>query len=234
MSNQQKVLIVEDDESIVEALRYTFEKEGYLVYAALDGEDALNKVSYASPHLVILDIMLPKLDGIEVCRILRRESEVPIIMLSAKTDEADRIVGLEMGADDYMTKPFSMRELVARVRARLRRSMTTRQPELPSIQHETFVSQDIEIDLRSYTAKRNGAPLELKPKEFELLVMLIKNRGRVCTRDFILDEIWGNNFRGSEHTLAVHIRWLREKIEADPGNPVRIITIRGVGYRFEK
>jgi DNA-binding response OmpR family regulator len=177
----------------------------------------------------VLDLMLPRMDGLEVCRILRRETAVPIIVLTAKGEEVDKVVGLEIGADDYVTKPFGMRELLARVRALLRRAARP-----PATNEEESVSLgDLEIDLRSRVASRSGRALPLRPKEYELLAFLARNRGRAFTRDQILNQVWGYDFAGETRTVDVHVRWLREKIEREPSKPTRLITVRGTGYRFE-
>ena len=228
----QKVLVVEDEENIVEALRYNLEREGYAVLTAMDGEKGLELARGSNPDLIILDVMLPRLDGFEVCRILRRDVNTPILMLTAKGEEVDRIVGLELGADDYVTKPFSMRELLARVRAMLRRSRMTSET-LFSTGVESYTAGDLEVDLSSHTARLGAATLNLKPREFDLLALLVSNKGRAITRDQILERLWGYDYIGDTRTVDVHVRWLREKIEAEPGSPKRIITIRGVGYRFE-
>ncbi len=228
----QKVLVVEDEENIVEALRYNLEREGYAVLTAMDGENGLELATGSNPDLIILDVMLPRLDGFEVCRILRRDVNTPILMLTAKGEEVDRIVRLELGADDYVTKPFSMRELLARVRAMLRRSRMTSET-LFSTGVESYTAGDLEVDLSSHTARLGSVTLDLKPREFDLLTLLVSNRGRAITRDQILERLWGYDYIGDTRTVDVHVRWLREKIEAEPGSPKRIITIRGVGYRFE-
>ncbi len=228
----QKVLVVEDEENLVEALRYNLEREGYAVLTAMDGEKGLELARGSNPDLIILDVMLPRLDGFEVCRILRRDVNTPILMLTAKGEEVDRIVRLELGADDYVTKPFSMRELLARVRAMLRRSRMTSET-LFSTGVESYTAGDLEVDLSSHTARLGSVTLDLKPREFDLLTLLVSNRGRAITRDQILERLWGYDYIGDTRTVDVHVRWLREKIEAEPGSPKRIITIRGVGYRFE-
>ena len=228
----QKVLVVEDEENIVEALRYNLEREGYAVLTAMDGEKGLELARGSNPDLIILDVMLPRLDGFEVCRILHRDVNTPILMLTAKGEEVDRIVGLELGADDYVTKPFSMRELLAWVRAMLRRSRMTSET-LFSTGVESYTAGDLEVDLSSHTARLGAATLNLKPREFDLLALLVSNKGRAITRDQILERLWGYDYIGDTRTVDVHVRWLREKIEAEPGSPKRIITIRGVGYRFE-
>jgi DNA-binding response OmpR family regulator len=231
---QKSVLIVEDEENILETLRYNFEREGYSVHTASDGGIGLELARAHHPDIVILDVMLPGMDGFEVCRILRRETDVPILMLTAKGEEIDRVVGLELGADDYVTKPFSMRELAARVRNMLRRSQAALESGgTADGASEVIVSNNLRIDITGHTATLNGQPLDMKPREYELLAMLASNRGRAYTRDQILERLWGYDYVGDTRTVDVHIRWLREKIEPDPGKPVRIVTIRGVGYRFD-
>ncbi|MDA1347830.1 MAG: response regulator transcription factor [Chloroflexi bacterium] len=220
------VLIVEDEENLAEALRYNLEREGYNVLTARDGDSGVSTSRRAKPDLVLLDVMLPKLDGFEVCRILRRETSTPIIMLTARGEEVDRIVGLELGADDYVTKPFSMRELLVRIRNILRRSGPTEAPE-------RLRAGSLDVNLNSYTATLEGRQLELKPKEFGLLALLMGNRGRALTRDQILKRLWGYDFVGDGRTVDVHVRWLREKIEAEPSKPKLIATVRGIGYRFD-
>ncbi len=226
------VLVVEDEKNILDTLRYNLEREGYAVDTAIDGEQALNAARASSPDLVILDVMLPRLDGFEVCRILRSESDVPILMLTARGEEIDRVVGLELGADDYVTKPFSVRELMVRVRNLLRRARLSDNSSEPN-RSDIIRSGNIEIDTTSHIARRDGVELELKPREFDLLALLAGNKARVFTRDQILDRLWGHNYYGDSRTVDVHIRWLREKIEPEPSRPVRIVTIRGVGYRFD-
>ena len=226
------VLIVEDEENLLEALRYNLEHEGYQVRTASDGERGLELARKGPVDLVILDIMLPRLDGLEICRILRRETTVPILILTAKGEEVDRVVGLELGADDYVTKPFSMRELLARVRAMLRRADLVKDGAFGTPPAERVQAGDLVVDLAGHTATLRGAPLELRPREFELLALLMSNRGRALTRDQILERLWGHDYVGDTRTVDVHVRWIREKIEPEPSSPKRIITIRGVGYRF--
>ena len=228
MTNRS-VLVVEDEENLVEALRYNLEHEGYAVLTAPDGGSGLETARAALPDLVILDVMLPNLDGLEVCRILRRETDVPILMLTAKGEEIDRVVGLEIGADDYVTKPFSMRELMARVRAMLRRPRKSASARMA----EPLRAGSLAVDVDAHQASLNGKELRLKPREFDLLALFMRNPGRAFTRDQILEQLWGHDYIGDVRTVDVHVRWLREKIEADPSTPARIITIRGVGYRFE-
>jgi DNA-binding response OmpR family regulator len=225
------VLVVDDEPVLADTIRYNLRREGYEVQVAGDGQEALRIAQAAAPDLVVLDLMLPGLDGLEVCRLLRRESTVPILMLTAKDDEVDKIVGLEVGADDYMTKPFSMRELLARVRAMLRRSRMQQTPSQPDAELPVR-SGDLEADSLQRKITLRDEVLQLKPKEFDLLVYLMQHRGRVLTRDQLLEKVWGYTFGGDTRTVDVHIRWLREKIEQDPGNPRRLETVRGVGYRF--
>lgn len=227
------VLVVEDEENLLEALRYNLEREGYAVNTAIDGEQALLSARDSAPDLVILDVMLPQLDGFEICRILRRRSDVPILMLTARGEEIDRVVGLELGADDYVTKPFSIRELMARVRNLLRRSHRAPSATDDASPADILRSGDLEIDSVSHIVRLNGELLELKPREFDLLALLAKNKARAFTRDQILERLWGHDYYGDSRTVDVHIRWLREKIEPQPSKPVRIVTIRGVGYRFD-
>lgn len=230
------VLVIEDEENLVEVLRYNLEREGYRVLSAHDGAQGLETARRDRPDLVILDVMLPSMDGLEICRILRRESPVPILMLTARGEEIDRVVGLELGADDYLTKPFSLRELMARVRGMLRRSRAGSDADaldsLPAQQHWIKVG-DLEIDLLRHEATLKGKPLSLKPREFDLLSLLASHRGRAFTREQILERVWGHDFYGETRTVDVHIRWIREKIQSYPDCPQRIITIRGVGYRLE-
>lgn len=227
-----KVLVVEDEENLLEALKYNLERDGYTALTASDGERGLTLARQHRPDLVILDIMLPQLDGLEVCRILRRESDMPIIMLTARGEEVDRVVGLELGADDYITKPFSMRELLARLRTVLRRTRSAGHGEpLPS--REVLTSGDLVVDLASHTVTLAGRELEMKPREFDLLALLVANKGRAFTRDQVLERLWGQDYIGDTRTVDVHIRWIRQKLETVPGSPNRIVTIRGVGYRFQ-
>lgn len=221
------VLVIEDEPTLVATLRYNLEREGYLVLTATDGEAGLSLARTKKPDLVILDLMLPGMSGLEIVRLLRRESSVPVLMLTAKAEETDKVVGLELGADDYVTKPFSMRELLARVRAQLRRA------EMPPEAAEVLTAGDLEVDLRSRQARRKGRELQMKPKEFDLLAHLMKNRGRAFTREQLLDQVWGYEYAGDTRTVDVHVSWLRQKIEDVPAKPTRLITVRGTGYRFD-
>jgi len=224
----KKVLVVDDEPTLVATLKYNLEREGYRVITAADGESGLSAARANRPDLILLDLLLPVMDGLEVCRVLRRETTTPILMLTAKTDEIDKVVGLELGADDYVTKPFGMRELLARVRALLRRAEAA-----PPAEVEVLLAGDLQVDLRRMEASKDGRTLVLKPKELDLLAFFLRNRGRAFTRDQILNQVWGYDFVGDTRTVDVHIRWLRQKIEDRPAGPCRLITVRGVGYRFE-
>jgi DNA-binding response OmpR family regulator len=231
-----RILVVEDDLTLLETLEYNLRSEGYEIITAADGLTALEVAREEQPDLIVLDLMLPRLDGFEVCRILRPETSVPILMLTARTDEVDRVVGLEVGADDYLTKPFSMRELVARVKALLRRVRLIRE-EIASEQGtpgtEQLIFGDLIIDLDRREVQVRGESLRLKPKEFELLVFLARHPGMALSREMLLERVWGWDYGGGSRTVDVHVRWLREKVESDPANPERIVTVRGVGYCFE-
>lgn len=223
----RKILIADDEPNLVATLKFNLEKEGYGVLTAEDGEQAVSSVRQYHPDLLVLDLMLPRLSGMEVCRIVRRESSLPIIMLTAKTDEVDRVLGLEIGADDYVTKPFSIKELIARVRAQLRRAS-----ESPIQVSEVISAGEVQLDAGKRQVTRNGAIVELRPKEFDLLHVLMRNRGRVLTRNQLLEAVWGYAAYGQTRTVDVHVGRVREHIEEDPAHPARIITVRGVGYRF--
>lgn len=234
-SMNEKVLVVEDETAIRETITYNLTRQGYIVDTAGDGQTALRKARQLHPDLILLDIMLPQLDGFEVCRILRNEMNVPILMLTARDDETDRVVGLEIGADDYITKPFSMRELMARVKAQLRRVRIDHSEYEAAGTPETRILTfgDLEVDVTRVEIRRNGDALPLKPKEYELMLFLAKHQGEALTRETILEKVWGWDYIGVSRTVDVHVRWLREKIEVDPANPTRIVTVRGSGYRFE-
>jgi two-component system, OmpR family, response regulator len=226
-----KVLIVEDDPNLLEAVKYNLRKDGYDVVTAGDGEIALEVARREKPGLIILDIMLPKLSGFEVCRILRQEMTIPVLMLTARVDETDKIVGLEIGADDYMTKPFSMRELMARTRAMLRRAKMTEPPKAAGT--ASIKIGDIKVDIARHHASLSGQALELSPKEFDLLAFLARNKGLVFNREQLLEKVWGYDFAGDTRTVDVHIRWLRQKIETDAAKPRYLLTVRGTGYKLE-
>jgi DNA-binding response OmpR family regulator len=230
----EKILIVEDEESLSETLSYNLERQGYVVETAAEGHLALEMARTINPDLIIMDIMLPGIDGMEITRILRKESGVPILMLTAQGDEIDRVLGLELGADDYMPKPFSMRELIARVKALLRRVQIDRENQNgDQLVQTTLVYGNLEVDERKHEVRLDGEALRLKPKEYDLLLHLVRNKGQVLPRNLILERVWGWDFAGGTRTVDVHIRWLREKIETDPTTPTRIITVHGVGYRFD-
>jgi DNA-binding response OmpR family regulator len=232
----EKILVVEDEISLQETLIYTLSNQGYDVHAVGDGKTALDAARRYCPDLILLDLMLPVLDGFEVCRILRREMSVPILMLTARDGEIDRVLGLEMGADDYLTKPFSMRELLARVKALLRRvKLDLGDMPLNGVapQKGTIDFGNFRMDFSRRELTRAGEMVSLKPKEFNLLAFLASHNGQVLTREVLLDRVWGWDFRGGSRTVDVHVRWLREKIEADPSNPRHLITVRGIGYRFD-
>lgn len=232
-----KVLIVEDETALRETISYNLKRDGYEVKAVSDGRTALEIARQIKPDLILLDIMLPEVDGLEVCRILRQEMLTPIIMLTARDDEIDRVVGLEIGADDYLTKPFSMRELMARVKAQLRRSQLLREEhrksDLEEKTYEKFVFKDLVINITRREVTLVGEPLALSPQEFDLLLFFAEHKGQMLSRQFILERVWGWDFIGGSRTVDVHVRWLRQKIEDDPRKPTRIVTVRGGGYRFE-
>ncbi len=226
-----KILVVEDEENIREAVVYSLSQEGFDVYSANDGEEGLNKAKSLNPDLVLLDVMLPKLDGFEVCRMIRKDLDLPVFMLSAKGEEIDRVVGLELGADDYITKPFSMRELVVRIRNMLKRSSNLSSSTLSD--DELIIIGNLSIDTKSHRVKIDNQEINLKPREFELLYLLASNQGKALSRHQILEKLWGHRYIGDIRTVDVHVRWIREKIEDDPSSPSRLVTIRGIGYRFD-
>jgi DNA-binding response OmpR family regulator len=226
MSEGAGVLLVEDDANLRQTLALNLRAEGYRVLEAEDGETGLASARTDKPDLVVLDVMLPRLDGLTVCRILRRESGVPIILLTARGAEADRIIGLETGADDYIVKPFSLGEFLARVRAALRRGAAS-QPG------DVLTAEDLRLDLAARRATRAGRPIGLTPREFDLLALLMRHRGAVMSRGLLLARLWGDDYVGDDRTVDVHIHWLRQKLEKDPAQPELIQTVRGVGYRFE-
>lgn len=223
----EKILVVDDEAMLVEGLTFALEQEGYTVAAAYDGQEALDKARAEKPNLIVLDLMLPKISGLDVCRVLRRETNVPILMLTAKGEEMDKVVGLELGADDYMVKPFGIHELIARVRALLRRAAA------PVEEEERIMVDDLMIDFARHEVSVRGELIALAPKEFEVLAMLARRQGRAVRREVLLEQIWGPDFYGDERTLDVHIRWLREKIEEDPSRPTYLLTVRGVGYKMK-
>ncbi len=234
----ETILVVEDEPALQETLAYNLEKQGHRVETAGDGRTALDLARRLKPDLIILDIMLPALDGIEVCKTLRRESFMaPILMLTARDDEIDRVVGLEIGADDYLTKPFSMRELLARVKAQLRRTQVVRE-ELDKLKtsapaQDTLAFGNLAVNRMRREVLLDDAVIALKPQEYDLLLFFAEHKGQMLSREFILERVWGWDYIGDSRTVDVHVRWLRQKIEADQANPARIVTVRGGGYRFE-
>ncbi|MEX1047484.1 MAG: response regulator transcription factor [Actinomycetota bacterium] len=223
-----RILIVEDEEPLADSVRYQLEREGYDVEVVGNGDEALERFRADPQDLVILDLMLPGLSGLDVCRTIRTESDVPIIIVTAKDSEADKVTGLELGADDYVTKPFSIRELVSRVRANLRRLKRTPEPSGDGV----LRGGQVELDPERHEARVQGAPVGLPPKEFELLEAFLRRKGRLLTREFLIDEVWGPDYFGDTKTLDVHIKRLRGKIESDPHNPTHLVTVRGLGYKF--
>lgn len=227
-----RVLVVDDEESFVDALSVGLRKEGFTVHVARDGKEALEVFDDVQPDLVLLDVMLPRLSGLDVCRELRSRSSVPILMVTARDDELDAVVGLELGADDYITKPYALRELIARMRAALRRAQSN--PALDEIlSRSTLDVGDVSLDPERHEVVVRGEDIHLPLKEFELLEVLMSNAGRVVTRDSLIDQVWGPDYVGDTKTLDVHIKRLRARVEEDPAQPTRIATVRGVGYRFE-
>jgi two-component system alkaline phosphatase synthesis response regulator PhoP len=226
----KRILVVDDESAILQTLRFNLARSGYQVSTAGDGRTALALVASEEPNLVILDIMLPVLDGIETCKEIRRHSNVPIIMLTAKDQEIDKVVALEIGADDYVTKPFSLAEFMARVKACLRRA---EKPQV-SERDEPIIAGDITLDPSRHLLLVRGRDVQLAPKEFSLLHVLMENKGRIVTRQMLLEKVWGYDFEGEHQTISVHVRWLREKVEVDPNNPRHIITVRSRGYMFRE
>jgi two-component system response regulator RegX3 len=223
-----KILVVEDEAPLAETLAYNLREEGHEVLIETDGLKGFETGRREHPDLIVLDLMLPRMDGLEICRLIRRDFDVPIIMLTAKSREIDKVVGLEVGADDYVTKPFSMVEMLARVKAALRRSKVQERSE------DILRADDLEMDISRHVVKVNGKEVELRPKEFELLRILLANRGRVLDRSTLLQRVWGEDEYIDQGTLDVHVRRLREKTESDPGSPLRVLTVRGLGYKYSE
>ena len=226
----KRILIVDDESAILQTLRFNLERNGYAVATAGDGRTAIALAVSERPDLIIMDIMLPVLDGIEACKEIRKTSGVPIIMLTARDQEIDKVLALELGADDYVTKPFSLHEFLARVKARLRRQPSGE----GTVRSDAISVSDIVLDPSRQSLIVRGRTVSLAPKEFSLLHVLMENRGRVVTRQTLLDKVWGYDFEGEHQTISVHVRWLREKIEIDPNNPLHIITVRSRGYMFKE
>jgi DNA-binding response OmpR family regulator len=232
----ESVLVVEDEPALQATLAYNLKKEGYKVEVAGDGRAGVDAARRLKPDLIVLDLMLPALDGYEVARIVRSEMTAAILMLTARAEEIDRVVGLEIGADDYLTKPFSMRELLARVKSLIRRTRLIREEKAQlgfATAAEKLTFGNLVIDTARREVTQNSMPLRLKPKEYDLLLFLAQHKGRMLTREFILERVWGWDFVGDSRTVDVHVRWLRLKIEPTPSAPQRIVTVRGGGYRFE-
>ncbi len=224
----ERILIVEDEGSLADSVRYNLEREGFVVTVASDGRRALERFRAEPPALVILDLMLPEISGLDLCRTIRAESDVPIIMVTAKDSEADKVAGLELGADDYVTKPFSVRELVSRVRALLRRTRV--RPD--GVPLDVLIGGPVEMDVVRHEVVVGGEAASFPPKEFELLETFLRRKGRLLTRDFLIEEVWGTDYFGDTKTLDVHVKRLRKKIETDPHNPSHLVTVRGLGYKF--
>ena len=232
MASEAHVLVVEDEPSFSDALTIGLEREGFRVTTVPDGASALARFDELAPDLVLLDLMLPRISGLDVCREIRLKSQVPIIMVTAKTSEVDTVVGLEVGADDYVTKPYRLRELVARMRAVLRR-FESHGDEPSTLESRPIVVGDLSLDPERHEVKVKGAIVMMPLKEFELLTLLMENAGRVLTRDVLIDRVWGSDYVGDTKTLDVHVKRLRSKIEPEPSTPRYIVTVRGLGYKFE-
>jgi two-component system response regulator RegX3 len=228
-----RVMLVEDEEAFIEALQVGLAREGFELVVARDGAEALANFDEWSPDIMLLDVMLPKVSGTDVCREVRKRSQVPIIIVSAKGSEVDAVVGLEVGADDYIVKPYRLRELVARMRAVMRRSSLT-QTEIDDVGYGAIRVGDVTIDPERHVVTIRDEGVKLPLKEFELLYVLMANAGKVMTRENLIDRVWGSDYFGDTKTLDVHIKRLRSKVESDPANPVNIVTIRGLGYKYEK
>ncbi len=234
VNSKKKILVVEDEKSISDIIKFNLEKEGFDVYTAYDGEEALEKRISCNPDLVLLDVMLPKVDGFTVCKKIRERSTVPIIILTAKEEEVDKVLGLELGADDYMTKPFGMRELLARIKANIRRATLTLSAEVDKAESNVREFGNLTIDLNKYEVRKNGEILELTLREFELLRYLAERENKVFSREQLLEEVWGYEYYGDIRTVDVTVRRLREKIEDNSSNPQYIMTKRGIGYYFRR
>jgi two-component system response regulator RegX3 len=228
MTGPVRILLVEDEPSLAETVRYALDREGFDVEVATDGQSALDRFAAAAPDLIVLDLMLPVVSGLDVCRRIRATSTVPIVIVTAKDSEADKVTGLELGADDYVTKPFSVRELVSRVRAHLRRvEMGSSAAEEPALRGGSVV-----MDVERHEVVVAGEPVSLPPKEFELLETFLRSPGRLLTREFLIQRVWGGDYVGDTKTLDVHVKRVRQKIERDPHEPEHLVTVRGLGYKF--
>jgi len=228
-----KIAVIEDDRTLADLLKYNLSREGFAVFTAGDGNSGLELIRREKPDAIIMDVMLPGMDGFELTRLLRRESAAPVLMLTARSDEIDKVLGLELGSDDYLTKPFSMRELLARVKAMLRRGELAKQ-EATAAEGTILKVGEIELDPSRHVLTVSGSAIDVTPKEFDLLSFLMTNPGQVFSREGLLDRVWGYDYPGDTRTVDVHVRWLRQKIEGDPSRPKHILTVRGVGYKFEE
>jgi len=227
-----KIAVIEDDRTLSDLLKYNLSREGFTVVTSGDGNSGLELIRRDKPDAVVMDVMLPGMDGLELTRMLRKESVVPVLMLTARSDEIDKVLGLELGADDYLTKPFSMRELLARVKAMLRRGEMAKQEAFAG-EGSVIKLGGVALDPVRHVITVRGSAIEATPKEFDLLHFLMANRGQVFSREGLLDRVWGYDYPGDSRTVDVHVRWLRQKIESDPASPKYIMTVRGVGYKFE-
>jgi DNA-binding response OmpR family regulator len=227
------VLVVEDDRAILDAIAYNLRREGHTVLVASDGVEGLRLAREHEPDVIVLDIMLPRMSGLDVCRVVREERPVPIVMLTARDTERDKVAGLDIGADDYVTKPFSMRELIARVHALLRRDRLSREAAEPASAHAPVLEGGgITLDTLAHEVRKDAVAVPLRPKEYELLEYLMRHAGQALSREQILEAVWGYSYTGETRTVDVHVRWLREKVEGDASAPAHIVTVRGVGYKF--
>ncbi len=229
-----KIAVIEDDRTLAELIKYNLNRDGFTVATAGDGNAGLELIRREKPDAIVMDVMLPGMDGFELTRLLRREISTPILLLTARSDEIDKVLGLELGADDYLTKPFSMRELLARVKALLRRGELARKEISGTGEGGVLRAAAIALDPGRHIVSVGDKPIDVTPKEFDLLSFLMANRGQVFSRDNLLDKVWGYDYPGDTRTVDVHIRWLRQKIEADPSQPRHLVTVRGVGYKFEE
>ncbi len=227
--SEVRILVIEDEEPLADSIKYNLESEGYVVDIAQTGNTGLRMFKEGDPSLILLDVMLPEISGLDLCRMFRATSDVPIIMITARDSEADKVAGLELGADDYVTKPFSMRELLARVRANLRRRGMSDRFDAES---EMLTGGPVSMDVARHEVEVGGEPVQMRPREFELLAAFLRNRGLLMTRDRLITEVWGFDYYGDTKTLDVHIKRIRKKIEPDPKNPQYLVTVRGLGYKF--
>lgn len=227
------IIVIEDDRTLAELVKYNLSREGFVVFTAADGVVGLELIRREKPDAVIMDVMLPGMDGFELTRLLRREFSTPVLMLTARSEEIDKVLGLELGADDYLTKPFSMRELLARVKAMLRRGDLARLDAVSQPEGLVLKAGGIEIDQARHRLSVGGQAVDVTPREFDLLSFFMTNRGLAFSRDTLLDRVWGPDYPGDSRTVDVHVRWLRQKIEVEPSRPKHLVTVRGLGYKFE-